>query len=124
MTEPKYNKEDIMAKAQELAQKITETEEVDFFIRAEKQINENEKVQSMIEEVKAKQKELVNLQHYKKKEAMKKTQREINRLHKEIDEIPIVQEFKRSQTEVNEVLQLVSSTISNDVTSHIEKANK
>lgn len=56
-----------MAKAQELAQKITETEEVDFFIRAEKQINENEKVQSMIEEVKAKQKELVNLQHYKKK---------------------------------------------------------
>ncbi|WP_370543252.1 YlbF family regulator [Geomicrobium sp. JCM 19055] len=67
MTEPKYNKEDIMAKAQELAQKITETEEVDFFIRAEKQINENEKVQSMIEEVKAKQKELVNLQHYKKK---------------------------------------------------------
>src|SRR5690606_34109395 len=35
------------------------------------------------------------------------------------DEIPIVQEFKQSQIEVNNLLQLVSSAISNKVTDEI-----
>ena len=40
----KYTKDDIVARAQELAQMIAETEEVDFFKRAEAQIHENQKV--------------------------------------------------------------------------------
>ncbi|GAK10994.1 LOW QUALITY PROTEIN: YmcA protein [Geomicrobium sp. JCM 19039] len=119
MTEGLYTKEEIMAKAKQLANELTQTEEVDFFIRAEAQINQNTKIQGLIDEVKAKQKELVNLKHYKKTEAIKKTEAEIEDLHKKLMDIPIVQEFKRSQTEVNEVLQLVSSTISDTVTAHI-----
>ncbi|MBS4189312.1 RicAFT regulatory complex protein RicA family protein [Bacillus sp. FJAT-49705] len=115
----KYTKDDIVAGAKELAQMIAETEEVDFFKRAEAQIQENEKVRSTISNIKGLQKQAVNLQHFGKQEALKKTEDKIEALQNELDEIPVVQEFKQSQLEVNELLQLVASAISNAVTDEI-----
>lgn len=37
----------------------------------------------------------------------------------ELDSIPVVQEFKQSQSDVNDILQMVSHTISNKVTDEI-----
>ena len=54
---------------------IAETEEVDFFKRAEAQIHENEKVSETIADIKALQKQAVNLQHYGKVEAYEKDRR-------------------------------------------------
>ena len=51
---------------------ISETEEVDFFKKAEAQIHKNENVKRAIDEIKALQKQAVNLQHYGKWEALKK----------------------------------------------------
>ncbi|QDI90177.1 hypothetical protein EPH95_02500 [Salicibibacter halophilus] len=121
MTEHLYTKDEIMAKTKELANMMVDTEEVDFFRRAEKTINQNEKIQKMISDIKAKQKELVNLKHYGKTEGVRQKEAEINALHAEVDEIPIVKEFKQSQNDVNEMLQLVSSTISNEVTNEINQ---
>jgi cell fate (sporulation/competence/biofilm development) regulator YmcA (YheA/YmcA/DUF963 family) len=115
----KYTKDDIVARATELAAMISETEEVDFFKRAEAQIHSNEKVRTMISEIKGLQKQAVNLQHYGKPEALKKVEAKIASLEKEIDEIPVVQDFKHSQVEVNELLQLIASTISNTVTDEV-----
>jgi len=115
----KYTKDEIVAQAKELAKMIAETEEVDFFKRAEAQINENEKIRSTISNIKGLQKQAVNLQHFGKKEALKKTEDKITALEDELDAIPIVQEFKQSQVEVNELLQLVANTISNKVTDEI-----
>ncbi|MEC5269269.1 YlbF family regulator, partial [Heyndrickxia coagulans] len=70
----KFTKDDIVAKAAELAKMIAETEEVDFFKRAEAQINENERVRNLIANIKALQKQAVNLQHYGKKEALKQVE--------------------------------------------------
>ncbi|WP_026674206.1 RicAFT regulatory complex protein RicA family protein [Alkalihalobacterium bogoriense] len=117
-----YTKDEIMNKARELAKMIAETEEVDFFKQAEKQINENIKVQEIIGKIKKEQKEAVNLQHYGKSEALKKVEERIDQLQDEIDDIPLVQQFKQSQTEVNQLLQLVSVTISDTVTDEIIKA--
>ncbi|HET7657611.1 MAG TPA: YlbF family regulator [Bacillales bacterium] len=117
----RYEKVEIIAKAKELARMISETEEVDFFKRAEKQINENGKVSQLIEDIKKTQKEAVNLQHFGKHEALKEVEEKINRMTDEVDNIPIVQEFKQSQTEVNNLLQLVTTTISNTVTEEIIK---
>ena len=39
-----------------------------------------------------------------------------------MDEIPVVNEFKQSQVEVNDLLQLVATTISNAVTNEILEA--
>ena len=44
---------------------------------------------------------------------------EIDALQDKLDSIPVVQEFKSSQTYVNDLLQLVASTISNNVTDEI-----
>lgn len=114
-----YTKRDIIEKARELATYIAETEEVDFFKRAEEAINQNEKVALLMKSIKAAQKQAVNLQHYGKAEALKQAEDKIDKLLKELDEIPVVQEFKSSQTDVNNLLQLVSSTISKSVTEQI-----
>jgi cell fate (sporulation/competence/biofilm development) regulator YmcA (YheA/YmcA/DUF963 family) len=115
----KYTKDDIVSRAKELAIMISETEEVDFFKRAEAQIHSNEKVRSLISEIKGLQKQAVNLHHYGKPEALKRTEDKIAKIEAELDAIPIVQEFKQSQGDVNDILQLVASTISNKVTDEI-----
>jgi cell fate (sporulation/competence/biofilm development) regulator YmcA (YheA/YmcA/DUF963 family) len=115
----KYSKDDIIAQAKELARMVAETEEVDFFKRAEAQIQGNEKVSMLISSIKGLQKQAVNFQHYGKPEALKKTEDKIAKLEAELDEIPVVQQFKESQIEVNELLQIIASTISNTVTDEI-----
>jgi cell fate (sporulation/competence/biofilm development) regulator YmcA (YheA/YmcA/DUF963 family) len=115
----KYTKDDIVTRAAELARMIAETEEVDFFKRAEAQLNENSKVHTMIADIKGLQKQAVNLQHYGKPEALKKVEEKISSIEQELDDIPVVRDFKQSQVEVNELLQLIASTISNTVTDEI-----
>jgi len=117
-----YTKQDVVGKAKELAKMIAETEEVEFFKQAELQINQHLRVQEIIGKIKLLQKEAVNLQHYDKHEAHKAVEAQIDALQDEIDGIPLVKEFKQSQTDVNSLLQLVSTTISNTVTNEIIKA--
>ncbi|PLR94795.1 RicAFT regulatory complex protein RicA family protein [Bacillus sp. T33-2] len=115
----KYTKDDIINRAKELAMMIADTEEVDFFKRAEAQIHSNEKIRNTISQIKGLQKQAVNLQHYGKEEALRKTEEKIAALEQQLDEIPIVQEFKQSQLDVNDLLQIIASTISNTVTDEI-----
>lgn len=115
----KYTKDEIIERTRELAQMIAETEEVDFFKRAEAQIHENEKVGILIETIKGLQKQAVNLQHYGKEEALKKVEEKIQSVEAELNEIPVVQQFKQSQIEVNDLLQQIANTISNRVTDEI-----
>ena len=115
----KYNKDDIISQAKQLAKMVAETEEVDFFKRAEAQIHSNEKVSMLISSIKGLQKQAVNFQHYGKPEALKKTEDKIAKLEAELDAIPVVQQFKESQIEVNDLLQIIASTISNTVTDEI-----
>ncbi|MCH6266268.1 MULTISPECIES: RicAFT regulatory complex protein RicA family protein [Neobacillus] len=115
----KYTKDDIVARAKELARMIADTQEVDFFKRAEAQIHDNQKVKTLIADIKGLQKQAVNLQHYGKPEALKKVEEKIASIEQELDDIPVVQDFKESQIEVNELLQLIATTISNTVTDEI-----
>jgi cell fate (sporulation/competence/biofilm development) regulator YmcA (YheA/YmcA/DUF963 family) len=112
----KYTKDDILTKAAELAEMIAKTEEVDFFKRAEAQINDNQKIREMIASIKSLQKQAVNFQHYGKQQAYKQVQEKIDALEQELDELPIVQQFKQSQVDVNDLLQIVASQVSNKVT--------
>ncbi|MFK3938774.1 RicAFT regulatory complex protein RicA family protein [Alkalihalobacillus sp. NPDC078783] len=114
-----YSKEDVREKARELAKMVAGTEEVDFYKRAEKQVNDHLRIQELIAQIKKQQKEAVNLKHYGKIEALKQVEEKIDSLHNEIDEIPLVQEFKRSQVEVNYLLQMITNTISKTVTDEI-----
>lgn len=114
-----YTRKQILDEARHLAQMLANTEEIDRFKKVEAKINENQKVQKLIVKIKALQKQAVNFQAYEKKEALKKVEGEIDRLQAEIDDIPVVQEFKETQIIVNDVLQLVSGTISREVTNDV-----
>lgn len=117
--EKRYTKDEIIEKAREIAVMIANTEQVDFFKRAEEQINENQKIRENIASLKSLQKQAVNFQQYGKEKALQMIEGKIEKIQAEIDAVPIVQEFKQSQSEVNDLLQLVSTTISNGVTNEI-----
>lgn len=114
-----YTKDEIIAKARELAHMIANTDQVEFYKRAEEQINENQKVREKIASLKSLQTQAVNFQHYEKQRALQAIEKKIDQIQEEIDAVPIVQEFKQSQAEVNDLLQLVSTTIANSVTDEI-----
>lgn len=119
MTTKVYTKDEIVAKAKEVAHMIANTEEVEFFKKAEEQINENQFVREKIASLKTLQKQAVNFQHLGKEKALKMIEGKIEGIETEIDELPVVQQFKQSQTDVNELLQLVSNAIANAVTNEV-----
>lgn len=119
MTTKLYTKDEIVEKAKEIAHMIANTEEVEFFKKAEEQINENQQIREKIASLKTLQKQAVNFQHLGKEKALKLIEDKIEKIETEIDEVPIVQEFKQSQVDVNNLLQLVSSAIANNVTNEI-----
>ncbi|MFM1650911.1 RicAFT regulatory complex protein RicA family protein [Brevibacillus sp. B_LB10_24] len=110
---------DILARARELAAMISRSKEVDFYKRAEQQIKHNERVQELISQLKRKQKELVMFESMNNQELAKKVEAEYNQLHDELDSIPIVAEFKQSQIDVNDLLQMVTNVITNTVSERI-----
>ncbi|TFJ94732.1 RicAFT regulatory complex protein RicA family protein [Lentibacillus salicampi] len=114
-----YTRKQILDEAKRLANMLADTEEIDRFKQVEAKINDNQKVQKLITKIKTLQKQAVNFQAYGKTEALKNVEEEIDRLHAEVDEIPVVQEFKETQGVVNDVLQLVSGTISREVTNNV-----
>lgn len=114
-----YTKDEIVEKAKEIAHMIANTEEVEFFKKVEEQINENQKVREKIASLKTLQKQAVNFQHLGKEKALNMIEGKIAAIEEEIDQIPVVQQFKQSQFEVNELLQLVSNAIANNVTNEI-----
>lgn len=119
MTTKLYTKDEIVEKAKEIAHMIANTEEVEFFKKAEAQINENQTVREKIASLKTLQKQVVNFQHLGKEKAVKLVEEKIAKIEEEIDAVPIVQQFKQSQFEVNNLLQLVSNAIANNVTNEV-----
>ena len=117
--EKAYTKDEIIAKAREIAHMIANTEQVETFKLTEAQINENKKVREKIASLKSLQKQAVNFQEYDKERALGIIEKKIEQIENEIDDIPLVQEFKQSQNDVNDLLQLVSNTISNRVTDEL-----
>ena len=114
-----YSRKEVLDAAKNLAEMLANTEEIDRFKELEAKINASTKIQTLITKIKALQKQAVNLQAYDKKEALARVEEQLDRLQSELDGIPIVSEFKELQVTVNDVLQLVSTTISRDVTNRI-----
>jgi cell fate (sporulation/competence/biofilm development) regulator YmcA (YheA/YmcA/DUF963 family) len=112
-------REDILAKARDLAGTITTSSEVQFYQKAEKQIAENEHVQKLISAIKKKQKEIVAFESFRNETMVKKIEGEIDMLQDELDSIPIVSEFKQTQEDINYLLQLVMGVIRDTISDKI-----
>lgn len=98
------------------------TEEVAFYREVEKQIAQNQKISQRVDQIKALQKEVVNLEHYQKVNAAKEINDQIDTLQASINELPIVQQFRHSQMDVNELLQLMMRNMSISVNEEMEKS--
>ncbi|MGD8191124.1 RicAFT regulatory complex protein RicA family protein [Brevibacillus ginsengisoli] len=114
-----HTNKEILEKAREVALMIAKSKEVDFFKRAENQIKHNDRVQDLIHEVKQKQKQIVKFEAMNKPEVAKQLEEEYNQLQDELDSIPVVAEFKQSQMDVNDLLQMVTHVITNTVSERI-----
>ena len=73
--------------------------------------------------LKAQQKQSVNFQNYGKQNALEQSEAKIQYLKDEINELPIVEEFRSAQFEANELLQLMVSTMEQSLNKHNEKAH-
>jgi cell fate (sporulation/competence/biofilm development) regulator YmcA (YheA/YmcA/DUF963 family) len=113
-------REDIVAKAKELADLIATSTEVEFYQKSEKQINTNEHVQQLISAIKKKQKEIVAFESFRNQKMVDKIEAEIVILQDELDQIPIVSEFQQSQSDINYLLQLVMGVVRDTVAEKIE----
>ncbi|MDF2927049.1 MAG: hypothetical protein K0R57_5963 [Paenibacillaceae bacterium] len=115
------SREEILEKARELARFIADSSEVDIYRRAESQIAVNTHVQSLISTIKKKQKEAVAFEHsYRNPQMSKKIDEEISLLQEELDSIPIVAEFQETQSELNDMLQLVMNAVRDTVSEQIQ----
>ncbi|AMA74730.1 hypothetical protein ACH33_11950 [Aneurinibacillus sp. XH2] len=114
-----YDYSSIIESAKELAALIANSEEVERFKQAEKKISANGRVQGLIMQIKQKQKRIVKLEHSRQYDQIPEIEKEIDALQDELDTIPIVQEFKQTQQDINELLQMVTSVIANKVSENI-----
>jgi cell fate (sporulation/competence/biofilm development) regulator YmcA (YheA/YmcA/DUF963 family) len=112
--------DDIFKKTEELATLIAETEEVTIFKKIEEQLSENQKVNYLIQQIKDLQKQAVNLEHFEKTNALRNTENILNEMQTELDSMPFIQEYKRSRFEANELLQMVTSIISDTVSDELK----
>ncbi|OPA77680.1 hypothetical protein BVG16_14650 [Paenibacillus selenitireducens] len=113
-------REDIMAKTKELADLIYTSEEVKMYQTAEKTINTNDRIQTLIASMKKKQKEIVAFERFQNTEMVAKIEQEIEDLQDELDNIPIVSEFQQSQSDLNYLLQMIMTAIRDTVSEKIE----
>lgn len=113
-------KDEVMTKAKELAELIYQSTEVQQYQRAEKQIQGHERVQSLIAQMKKKQKEIVAFESFKNQTMVQKIEGEMTVLQDELDGIPIVGDFQQTQTDINYLLQLVISIIRDTVSDKIK----
>lgn len=109
----------IVDKAKELAEMISNSSEIEFYKKAEQQIKANEKIQELIAQIKKKQKEAVALEALGRSELIKKIEQEMDDLHEELDGIPLVSQFKQTQIDINDLLQMVTNVIANTVSEKI-----
>ncbi|WP_371320147.1 RicAFT regulatory complex protein RicA family protein [Chengkuizengella axinellae] len=112
-------RDDIMKKAKELASLISTTDEVRMYKEAEKKINTSEKIQTMISNIKKKQKEVVAFESFENPEMVRKIETEQTELQDELDNLPIVQQFQQTQSDINYLLQLVVSVVRDTVSEKI-----
>ena len=112
-------REDIMRKAKELATLIGTSVEVQDYQQAEQKIQNHQPIQQLIQKIKKKQKEVVAFESFGNDRMVNKIETEMSELQDQLDEYPIVLQFKQSQQDINYLLQSVMSVISDIVSQKV-----
>lgn len=104
--------------AKELDQLITmlaNKEEIVRYKELEKYVHENKWINHTIEQIKKKQKELVQFEHYDKPEAHKKALEELAALNQLLDENITVKAYRASLEEANDIVQFIFKKMQDEI---------
>ncbi len=104
--------------AKELDQLITmlaNKEEIVRYKELEKYVHENKWINHTIEQIKKKQKELVQFEHYDKPEAHKKALEELAELNRLLDENITVKAYRASLEEANDIVQFIFKKMQDEI---------
>ena len=96
-----YSEKEIIRKVESLAEKIGKLEVVQDYHNVEKQIH--------------------NFQNYGKQNALEQSEVKIQNLKDEINELPIVEEFRSAQYEANDLLQMMVKTMEDRLNEYNKK---
>jgi len=122
------NRVQILEKAVALGNDIAKEEEIQIFKKAEQKIAVNKNVQTLIQQIKLKQQELVNAKHIKKPNYINQIENELDSLNKELYSIPLVHQFQQFQSETNKylqtIIQVLEGQLSNNIPIEREKTHK
>ncbi|MCS4486324.1 YlbF family regulator [Staphylococcus americanisciuri] len=108
-------KDDVLQKARELQQAIQGLEVIRYYQRVEQQIHQNEHIAQHMANLKQQQKQSVNFQNYQKLVAYQHSEETIQAIQDEIDDFPIVAEFRQAQHEANDTIQYIIETLSEGI---------
>lgn len=110
----------ILERTRRFTKLLQDSVEIQRFRFAEEQINKSNTVQTYIETIKRKQKELVHAKHFEKIEYVRLLERELDQLQHDLESLPIVREYQQSQVQVNDLLQTIQQVIADSVSSKIQ----
>jgi cell fate (sporulation/competence/biofilm development) regulator YmcA (YheA/YmcA/DUF963 family) len=110
----------VLALAQNLSRRLALSEEVQRFRLAEAQVEKSRRVAERIERIKRKQKELVHAKHYGKSAYIRQLEAELEHLHQELEQLPIVREYQQSQVEMNDLLQTLQRIVADAVSARLD----
>jgi cell fate (sporulation/competence/biofilm development) regulator YmcA (YheA/YmcA/DUF963 family) len=113
-------KEDVIRKAKEIGDMLTASDEVKAYLQAEEKIKDHGRVQEIIATIKKKQKEIVAFEQLRHQKMIDQVQGELDQLHEELEQFPVVQTFQQTQVDVNYMLQLVIQIIADTVSEKID----
>jgi cell fate (sporulation/competence/biofilm development) regulator YmcA (YheA/YmcA/DUF963 family) len=101
------NNPKVQEKLDELIELLNNQEEIPRFKEIEKQLKQNDYIQSRVNEYKRWQQKVVLVEN-KNQELPQETSDKLDRLYNELFEIPIYNEYSLLQEEINDVLQQIS----------------
>ena len=116
--------EDILKHADVLARRINNLEVVKDYQSIEQQIHNNKTIESKMKSLKKQQKQSVNFQNYGKDTAFRQSENQIHHIENEINNLPIVEEFRSAQYDANELLQMMIKTMEDRLNEHNEREHK
>ena len=108
-------------KVESLAEKIGKLEVVQDYHNVEKQIHNNQAIKTKDESFESATKQSVNFQNYGKQNALEQSEAKIQYLKDEINELPIVEEFRSAQYEANDLLQMMVKTMEDRLNEYNKK---
>jgi cell fate (sporulation/competence/biofilm development) regulator YmcA (YheA/YmcA/DUF963 family) len=110
---------DVINKAKEIQSLIYDTDTYIQYKKTYELVKKNEQINLVIHTITNLQKEVVTLKHLEKNEAVRVKDKELQLLKDELLSIPLYQEYINYQTELDSLIQTITTQIHQSINAHL-----